>query len=233
MQEFTVEEIEYHVKWLLSKKVLKHTVKVGERHTAPPTWEFFLEYEHRVRKGAARLMAHKRSSLVGALASVRRNDFIYNRYFLTELSQITKFLNAKENNSGAFHANKERHKNLQPQTSDPVSKQLQLLTCAITSFVSAQKGTDGFCSPKLLAETAGQKTKPDGRVEFQWFLRGSKNRKLLNLDRDGKKCATFSKRVVTAVRNRLHVCALCGGNSPMDTCDCDRTRLHSKVEEES
>ena len=30
VQNFTVEDMEYHAKWLLNKKVLKHTVKVRD-----------------------------------------------------------------------------------------------------------------------------------------------------------------------------------------------------------
>ena len=96
VQGFSVSHLDAHLKWLFSERVLRRTITVGTKKTAPPTWDFFLEFEHRLRKEAARAMARKKIPLVDALALVRADESLYNRHFSSGLSLITKFLDIKD-----------------------------------------------------------------------------------------------------------------------------------------
>ena len=96
VQGFNVSHLDAHLKWLFSERVLRRTITVGTKKTAPPTWDFFLEFEHRLRKEAARAMARKKIPLVDALALVRADESLYNGHFSSGLSLITKFLDIKD-----------------------------------------------------------------------------------------------------------------------------------------
>ena len=99
--DFTPEIFSVALDFLFGEKVLGKTVKVGLGSVAPPSWEFFLEFEFTVRKRAFKAMNLECQSLVMAMWTAIHDTELYQDEFLTGLRVLSEWLSSTVSSSSA------------------------------------------------------------------------------------------------------------------------------------
>ena len=90
LRDFTPEIFSVALDFLFGEKVLGKTVKVGFGSVAPPSWEFFLEFEFAFRKRVFKAINHERQSLFTAMNIAIHDTELYQDEFLTGLRVLSK-----------------------------------------------------------------------------------------------------------------------------------------------
>ena len=182
----------------------------GTKKTAPPTWDFFLEFGHRLQKEAATAMARKKIPLVDALALARADESLYNR-------QVLGHQRCAHRQQGSAREREDIRVRLGEE--GVCTHEHNCSTCCGTEESVPASGLSRCTQSKVSATTEEEET-TFGTSSLSYFVKGSKYLQQLTFERNGKNvCCTFQKGPNACKRpdcSFLRVCANCG--SGMDAC---------------
>ena len=200
-----------YAEWLLGDEVYGMEVKDALGTVCfRPAWHTLLTFEHQVRKEAYKLVNLKGLTLVDAMAAVKKDAALFQKYFVTPTAVAAGAEAARSAAAAASSHAPARLQNARPagRTGD--------------GLPGGGRPAEGFASdfppppPQLGVARSGKgKGGGKGKSGKRTGWRSSQS----NSTPDGRaKCFKYQKGQCNGGCGRVHACLVCGGPHPMTQC---------------
>ena len=208
LRDFTPEIFSVALDFLFGEKVLGKTVKVGFGSVAPPSWEFFLEFEFAFRKRLFMAIDSERQLLVTAMKTAIHDTGLYQDEFLTGLRVLSMWLPSTASSSSASP------RPTPAGPSGPLSEIAELakivedLSKSVAGLAKRKDSSNGGgdkCKGNKNGNEDSARQQQQHKEKFNVYMREPRLRQQPHLAPDGGKiCFKFQKNLCSD-----HTCPFC------------------------